>query len=113
MNNSSGQKLILIVNAVADTDAEIDLHASEWRLPDSIDDSDITFAGKPLSTLFEEDRRASLHSSQESGDYNSPDKLHCECREYCECAPIQHYRGSQAPTIVSIICRSRLSDDLI
>lgn len=81
MNNSGGQKLILIANAVADTEAEIDLYASEWRLPDSIDDADITFAGKPLSTLLEEDRRASLHSSQESDNSNSQDKRHCECCE--------------------------------
>ncbi|CAM6005575.1 unnamed protein product [Sphagnum balticum] len=70
MNNPGGQKLILITNLVAETEAEINVHASEWRLPDSVDDVDITLVGKPLRTLVKEDRWVSLHGSQESSDVN-------------------------------------------
>jgi len=58
MSHSSSEKeYFLITNVVAPTtDAEIDLHAEAWKLPYSIDDADLTFDGKPLSILHEEDR---------------------------------------------------------
>jgi len=65
----------LITNVAAKTDAEIDLHAESWRLPYSIDDSDLTFDGKPLNMLYEENRHYAeshvcgsreKHSSKES-----------------------------------------------
>ncbi|KAH8670146.1 hypothetical protein BGZ60DRAFT_352258, partial [Tricladium varicosporioides] len=41
---------------------EIDLHAESWKLPYSIDDSDLTFDGKPLNMLYEENRWQAEHS---------------------------------------------------
>jgi len=35
---------------------EIDLHSESWKLPYSIDDEDLTFDGKPLNMLYEENR---------------------------------------------------------
>lgn len=63
MKGSAGQKHILLTNYLADSAAEIDLHACEWKLPDSIEDADITFAGKRLSTIDEEGRREASQAS--------------------------------------------------
>jgi hypothetical protein len=49
----AGQNNILVTTLVASTQAEIDLHALEWRLPVSVDASDTP--GRKLSrSLFEE-----------------------------------------------------------
>lgn len=42
------------ISYLADTAAEIDLHACEWKLPDSIEDEDITFAGNLLVLFLKE-----------------------------------------------------------
>jgi hypothetical protein len=63
MKGSAGQKHILLTNYLADSAAEIDLHACEWKLPDSIEDADITFAGKRLSTIDEEGQREASQAS--------------------------------------------------
>jgi len=42
---------------------EIDLRAASWKLPYSIDDSDLTFDGKPLNMLYEENKWKAEHSS--------------------------------------------------
>ncbi|KAE8443911.1 hypothetical protein EG329_001221 [Mollisiaceae sp. DMI_Dod_QoI] len=47
--------------------AEIDLLAESWKLPYSIDDSDLTFDGKPLNMLYEENRWRAEHHVSESG----------------------------------------------
>ncbi|KUJ15254.1 uncharacterized protein LY89DRAFT_735383 [Mollisia scopiformis] len=39
----------------------IDLHAESWKLPYSIDDEDLTFDGKPLNMLYEENRWEAEH----------------------------------------------------
>lgn len=54
---------ILITNVVSrhPADAEIDLNAETWQLPYSIDDSDLTFDGKPLNMLYEENRWKAEH----------------------------------------------------
>jgi hypothetical protein len=60
MHHSASEKqYLLITNVVASnaTDAEIiDLQAESWKLPYSIDDGDLTFDGKPLNLLYEENR---------------------------------------------------------
>jgi len=43
------------------TEAEIDLKAQSWKLPYAIDDSDLTFDGKPLNMLYEENRWRAEH----------------------------------------------------
>jgi hypothetical protein len=45
------------------TEHEIDLHAESWKLPYSIDDSDLMFDGKPLNMLYEENRWMAEHVS--------------------------------------------------
>jgi len=40
---------------------EIDLRDQSWKLPYSIDDKDLTFDGKPLNMLYEENRYAVEH----------------------------------------------------
>lgn len=59
---------ILITNVVTrhPADAEIDLNAESWKLPYSIDDSDLTFDGKPLNMLYEENRWMAEHHVYES-----------------------------------------------
>ena len=39
-----------------DLEAEIDMNVESWKLPVSIGDSQVTFDGKPLSLLYEENR---------------------------------------------------------
>lgn len=55
-NPHTHKQYFLITNVVAKTDGEIDLHAEPWKLPYSIDDADLTFDGKPLNMLYEENR---------------------------------------------------------
>jgi len=53
----TGKQYYLITNVnAAKADAEIDLHAKSWQLPYSIEDEDLTFDGKPLNMLYEENR---------------------------------------------------------
>jgi hypothetical protein len=107
MNNHGRQNLILITNLIAETQAEIDLHALEWRLPDSIDDANNTPDRKLSSSLFDEDTGASRQSSQ---DFNFKDNQHCE---YYEHASIQLYQSSQVSSTVSIICISTSSVSMV
>jgi hypothetical protein len=85
--------LDLSCNSAADKEAEIDLLASEWRLADSIDDTDIIFGGRRLSAFYEGDRRTALHGSQETSDSNSHDTRCCECCKYAIQICI-HYRSA-------------------
>lgn len=47
---------------------EIDLRAASWKLPYSIDDSDLTFDGKPLNMLYEENKYKVEHERVSSRD---------------------------------------------
>lgn len=47
--------------------SEVDASATSWVQPTAIDDDDLTFGGKPLSTWYEEDRRR-LSSSGETDE---------------------------------------------
>jgi len=50
-------------------DKDSALRVSSWKLPYSIDDSDLTFDGKPLNLLYEENKwRAEHCSERESRD---------------------------------------------
>jgi len=82
-SGSAEKTYLLITNVVASTttENEIDLHAEAWKLPYSIDDSDLTFDGKPLNMLHEENRWTAEHVSSgqpvhehqwESGRSNTP-----------------------------------------
>lgn len=63
--NSPRYYLITNVHANTSPEAEIDLHAASWKLPYSIDDSDLTFDGKPLNMLYEENRWQAEHVTDE------------------------------------------------
>jgi hypothetical protein len=67
-NSSSTHKDYILITGVTrqPTEAEIDLNAQSWRLPYSIDDSDLTFDGKPLNMLYEENRWKAEHQMSES-----------------------------------------------
>jgi len=68
-NNSDKQYyLITNVQSSTTTDREIDLHAESWKLPYTIDDSDLTFDGKPLNMLYEENRWMAEHHVSDSRD---------------------------------------------
>jgi hypothetical protein len=64
--------LITNVSSYSYADKEIDLNAESWKLPYSIDDSDLTFDGKPLNLLYEENRWKAEHhvDSKSSRDYS-------------------------------------------
>ncbi|CAD6442051.1 3d45b6a9-878f-4845-a518-561dca03d877 [Sclerotinia trifoliorum] len=77
-NNTSadGRQYFLITNVTTTSNAntEFDLQAEPWRLPYSINDSDLTFDGKPLNMLYEENRcMAEEHVTQNSHDCKSHD----------------------------------------
>lgn len=73
----SDREWYLITNVAAKTDAEIDLSAESWKLPYSIDDSDLTFDGKPLNMLYEENRyQAEHHVSGSTRDKHSSKESH-------------------------------------
>ena len=40
-----------------DTDSRADLDPGSWKVPVKIDDTDLTFDGKPLNLLYEENQR--------------------------------------------------------
>jgi hypothetical protein len=105
----TGKQYYLITNVAAkEADREIDLNAESWELPYSIDDSDLTFDGKPLNLLYEENRwqaehhvdgvreRTSSHSSSEKSHVNptsfsliSPLKLTWNFRNHLEAAVVR------------------------
>ena len=60
MKSPGRQNLILITNLVASTQAEIDLHAPEWRHPESVDDANNT-PGRKLSRRLCEEASHELH----------------------------------------------------
>jgi hypothetical protein len=74
MKNPGRQNLTLITNLVAGTQAEIDLHALEWRLPDSVDDANNTPGRELSSSLFEE-------ASHETSSTRGPRKIKREWRK--------------------------------
>jgi len=51
---------------------EIDFRAASWKLPYSIDDSDLTFDGKPLNLLYEENKNR--WRAEHSGSSGSRDE---------------------------------------
>jgi len=62
---SSSKQYYLITNVSSpsqDKNKEIDLHTQSWKLPYSIEDADLTFDGKPLNMLYEENRWQAEHS---------------------------------------------------
>jgi hypothetical protein len=62
MTQAEQKHYFLITNVVANNnDAEIDLDAESWKLPYSIDDSDLQFDGKPLNMLYEENKWKAEH----------------------------------------------------
>lgn len=78
-SSSQHKDYILITNVVTrqPADAEIDLSAQSWKLPYSIDDSDLTFDGKPLNMLYEENRWKAEHVLESRVKYSSHgDKSH-------------------------------------
>jgi hypothetical protein len=72
----TGKQYYLITNVVAKTEAEVDLHSESWKLPYSIDDSDLTFDGKPLNMLYEENQNRWMaeHHVEGSRDKHSSSK---------------------------------------
>jgi len=84
MDPHTGKQYYLITNVVAKTDAEVDLNAESWKLPYSIDDSDLMFDGKPLNLLYEENRWMAEHhvegSHAKSSSYSSKEKSHKSSR---------------------------------
>jgi len=61
----------LITNVHSPTtpkEKEIDLGAASWKLPYTIDDSDLTFDGKPLNMLYEENKWKVEHERVSSRD---------------------------------------------
>jgi hypothetical protein len=72
MTQAEQKQYFLITNVVANNnDAEIDLHAESWKLPYSIDDSDLQFDGKPLNMLYEENKWKAEHHVGDSHDASS------------------------------------------
>ena len=72
MTQAEQKQYFLITNVVANNnDAEIDLHAESWKLPYSIDDSDLQFDGKPLNMLYEENKWKAEHQVGDSRDASS------------------------------------------
>ena len=64
MSTQAEQQYYLITNVSSHcqpAEKEIDLHAESWKLPYSIDDADLTFDGKPLNLLYEENRWTAEH----------------------------------------------------
>ncbi|TGO30664.1 hypothetical protein BPAE_0004g01230 [Botrytis paeoniae] len=67
--------LITNVTAFDDENTKFDLQAEAWRLPYSIDDSDLTFDGTPLNMLYEENRyMAEEYVTNHSHDSKSHDR---------------------------------------
>lgn len=58
MDGITRRQLVLDADFIAETENEVELGTSVWMLPHSIDDTDITYNGKPLSTLHEENKAA-------------------------------------------------------
>lgn len=58
--------LITNVHNPSQAEREIELHAESWKLPYSIDDSDLMFDGKPLNLLYEENKSMAEHHRGES-----------------------------------------------
>ncbi|PVH67989.1 hypothetical protein DL98DRAFT_247285 [Cadophora sp. DSE1049] len=82
MIDSVAQKFILLDHYLIDTAAaEIALQEVEWELSSPVDDADITFTGKPLSTLFEEGRGEELNKSLMSERTDSQNDQCWKCRE--------------------------------
>jgi hypothetical protein len=69
---------LLITNVVTHqpAEAEVDLYAESWKLPYTIDDSDLTFDGKPLNMLYEENRWQAEHHVHDSRDMYSSHSSH-------------------------------------
>ncbi|RDL41145.1 uncharacterized protein BP5553_01124 [Venustampulla echinocandica] len=61
--SSEKQQCYLISTASLDShaDAQVDLDAETWKEPYTIDDADLTFDGKPLNMLHEENRYYAEH----------------------------------------------------
>ena len=76
MTQTAEQKpYYLITNAVSNNnDSEIDLQAESWKLPYSIDDSDLQFDGKPLNMLYEENKWKAEHHVVDSRDASTSGK---------------------------------------
>ncbi len=73
-HSSAAKQFYLITNvsAAKASTSEIDLHAESWKLPYSIDDSELTFDGKPLNLLYEENRSmAEYHVRDEPREHVS------------------------------------------
>ncbi|TVY54788.1 hypothetical protein LSUE1_G009465, partial [Lachnellula suecica] len=48
--------LITNVQTSSKDKKEVDLQSQSWQLPYEVDDGDLTFDGKPLNMLYEENR---------------------------------------------------------
>jgi len=51
------------------SEREIELHAQSWQLPFEVDDKDLTFDGKPLNLLYEENKYRAEHRVGESREH--------------------------------------------
>lgn len=66
-SSSSSQPYLLVPNlTVPDPSVrEVDLGTHPWVVTTVIEDADLTFGGKPLSTWYEEERHRQSHGSDE------------------------------------------------
>jgi hypothetical protein len=78
MEKPAGQNDILVTTLVAGTQAEIDLHALEWRLPVSADDIN-DHPGRILSSSLFEEAGHELHQLPEKLNVNGG-REHCQGR---------------------------------
>jgi hypothetical protein len=72
----TGKRYYLITNVATKTDGEVDLHADSWELPYHIDDADLTFDGKPLNMLYEENRYHAEHVTGSCDHYSGKEMSH-------------------------------------
>jgi hypothetical protein len=70
MNSFKRRQLVPDSNFIVKTKNAVELGALEWMLSHSINDTNITYNGKPLSTLYEENKATHLTNTSTS-DMNS------------------------------------------
>jgi len=56
-------------SSTSERETEIELHAQSWQLPFEVDDKDLTFDGKPLNMLYEENKYRAEHRVGESREH--------------------------------------------
>ena len=77
--SSAQHKDYILITDVATrqaADAEFDLKTQSWKYAYNIDDSDLTFDGKPLNMLYEENKWRVEHVLESRVKYSSHGKSH-------------------------------------